>query len=209
MTTSSPSHRLAVALVVVLAATASVPGAATAQEEDSFLDGVFDGEDDLDWSATAVAVVSGALDRAENAISGVRSDATATSAADDAQQAFNNNASSSQSYVNKRSNASTDADVLALTFVVDDEETTRYLVADVNTTDDYENASMVTSTNRTIDEECTLEGAAARNAAEEFAAFHQQFVTESRDPTSGYLKSLGIEYGGKVDCSFPLRRSAA
>jgi len=47
-----------------------------------------------------------------------------------------------------------------------------------------------------------VEGAAARNAAEELEEFDERFVQEDKNVTQGYLSSQASRYSGKVDCSF-------
>jgi SAM-dependent methyltransferase len=112
-----------------------------------------------------------------------------------------------QAWVNARTTATTDADVLALDLDADGDgdAVTVYLVADVNGSD-YANASLVEATDRTPDHECTLEEEAAANADEELATFRERFVDESRDVSVAYQDRLAAQYAGQVACSFDLAR---
>jgi len=124
-------------------------------------------------------------------------DPSAATLADEAQTAFNDRSGDFQTYANERSTASSDYDVLAVTFEQDDSETTRYVVATVNDSD-YEDVEMVTSTSRSVDEECTLRGAAARNADNEIEAFHDQFVTADTGISDQYIAKMASKYGSPV-----------
>lgn len=130
-------------------------------------------------------------------------DRDAVQAAADLAAEYNDSSGDIEAWANARVDATTSADVLELTFEVDGETATRYLVADVEG-DDYANTSVVPSTNRSVDESCTLEDDAARNAADELAAFEDQFVDPDEDVSSRFLGRLDSRYDGQVDCSFNL-----
>lgn len=130
-------------------------------------------------------------------------DRDATEAATDFKQEYNTHSGELETWANDRVDADTAADVLELTFEIDGEESTVFLVADVNGTD-YENTSVVDSTNRSVDETCTLEDDAARNAADELDHVENEYVDEDRDIPSGYLGRLAGRYDGDVDCTFDL-----
>lgn len=204
------THRtiLTVALVACLAL-AGLAAPVAAQTDQDGISGVFDDSDTDDSSMveTVLALASGISDRARNYVSALASDTSADDAATDATQAFNSDAAARTSWANARTSASTDADVLKLVFEVDDKTATRYVVADVNGSD-YQNVSMVTSTDRTADETCTLEGSAAREAGEEIDRFDEQFVADGTNVTRGYLTKMGAKYGGSVDCSFSVGGSS-
>lgn len=147
-------------------------------------------------------MVAGYYQRAQAFFAARGDDETPAQHADNLQAAFNQNSGTIQSYVNKRANASTGANVLKLTFTENDEgSSTVYIVADVNGSD-YENATAVDSTSRTVDEECTLEGAAARNADDELDRFVTEFAEPDKDTTARYKSELVTEYAGKISCSF-------
>lgn len=181
------------ALLLIAAATAPVTA-----DRDGFVTDVFDDEDD-DFIATYTGVAAGFYDRAKAAFR--ESSETAAEAANQTQTVFNGNATAIQSYVNNRTTAKTSRDVFAFTFEIDGESSTVYLTGDV-VDGAYQNASIVDSTSRTVDESCTLEGYAARNADEELAYFISNFVTENRSLTDSYQGRLGGRYGGSVDCTF-------
>lgn len=130
-------------------------------------------------------------------------DRDAAEAAADLKAEYNASSDDIEGWVNDRVDADADADVLAVTVEIDDDEETVFLVADVDGSD-YANSSMVDSTDRSVDERCTLEDDAARNAADELEAFVEEFVDEDRDASSFYLGRTARRYDGDVDCTFDL-----
>lgn len=187
------------ALVILLVAVlVAVPAAA--QTDDGPIIDLIDGEDD-----GILAGIEGFLDGIIARFTDPAADRSASEAADDLRSEFNAHNDSLETWVNDRTTADTDANVLELTLDPEgDGDETVYLVADVNGSD-YENATLTTSTDRSVDESCTLEDAAAANAADELDAFHNRFVTEDRDVTPRYRSRLKGQYAGDVSCSFPLR----
>lgn len=184
------------AALLVLVAVAGGPMGAVAQEDDSIVDDLLDGEDDGLVSA-AYAYVNGQVDR----LLADETDETAAEAAQNTQATFNGNASTVQAWVNNRTSASSAYDVLAFTFEVDGETATIYLTSNA-TTDGYRNASMVDSTSRTVDESCTLEGYAAQQADTELATFITEYAEPGKNVSNSYLAGLAGEYGSDVDCTF-------
>lgn len=130
-------------------------------------------------------------------------DRDADEAAEDFKQEYNGHSDELEAWANDRVDADTAANVLELSFEVGGDESTVYLVADV-TGDEYENTSVVDSTNRSVDETCALEDDAARNAADELDHVEDEFVDEDRDVDSSYLGRLAGRYDDDVDCSFNL-----
>ncbi|QZP37073.1 hypothetical protein [Halobaculum magnesiiphilum] len=200
------THRAAALVIAILLATAAIaPTATVAQsddEDDGLVGDLLDGEDDgTDWSERVRGAVTGFVNRVTADTSGT----DAATAAADFQAEFNANNATLQSYANNRSTAGTDFDVLAVTFDVDDESETVYLVADV-ADGDYQNATIVDATDRTVDEECALEDHAATNADDEVANFTEEFASTNDSSTDRYLGRLAAEYGGAVECSFDTER---
>lgn len=124
---------------------------------------------------------------------------------------FNDNSGAILEYVNERSVADSDERILRLEFVLDGEESTRYLVSEVNeSTENYTDATIVDSEEfesrgldeSDVDEEVRLEGIAAQRADEELETFVEDYVETGDDPSSRYLGRLGTQYAGSVDASF-------
>lgn len=187
--------RLLVALLVV-AAVAGAPMGVAAQADDSIVDDLLDGEDD-GFVTSAYAYVNGQIDR----FLGHETDETAAEAAQQTQATFNGNASTTQTWVNNRTSASSAYDVLAFTFEIDGEAATIYLTSNA-TAGGYRNTSMVDTTDRTVDETCTLEGYTAQQADTELATFVDDYADPGTNVSNSYLAGLAGEYGGDVDCTF-------
>jgi len=215
--TQNSLRAAALAALLVLATVGAAP-LAVADHQESDAAGVFDGvvsvdEDQSADNSSMMDSVRRAASRIAGAASGTLArltdrgtDQTASEAADSAQSEFNANNQTIQSYINTRATASEGADVLKLTFEIDDEEATRYVVADVNGTDNsYENASMVNETDREVDESCTLEDQAADNAGDELGTFVEEFASEDEDMSASYQGRMASQYAGEVDCSFEAR----
>jgi len=188
--------KLASGAVAVMLLLAAVSGGVVAQEEDSVVGDLLDGEDDgLIESVQAYA--GGFIDR----VLADETDETAAEAAQRTQETFNGNASTIQAWVNNRTTASDAYDVLAFTFEVDGETATVYLTSNA-TADGYQNASMVDTTERTVDDSCTLQDHAGRGADSELATFVEDYAVPGENVTNSYLAGLAGEYRGDVDCTF-------
>lgn len=201
--TDAPHTRILIVglLVTALALgglTLVVAGDAAAQEDASMLDRVTDATDDAFWEGIQ-GRITGWINARWNYVSGEQ--VTASEACGDLQETFNDNNQTIQSYVNERTNASSDADVLKLTCAPRDEETeTVYLTADVTANDTYANASVVDSTDRTVDADCHLEEDAAVNAADELQTFVDEFAEPNEDLSADFRKRLAAQYAGDVSC---------
>lgn len=189
-------RRALLALVLVLAAvTVATPASAQSDEcADAVLESV------CEANAAFWAYAGGLSDRAADVATGIVSDTGAETAADDFQSTFNSHNETIEAWVNDRTNASTDRDVVALTFRESGSGTTVYLVATVNNSS-YQDSHVVDSTDRSVDESCTLEAAAARNADSETQRFHDEFAEPDTDLTDAYVRQMAGRYGGKVDCT--------
>lgn len=208
-------HRhIAIALAVFLVVGTAAPftGTVAAQEDDGPLGDILGMVGQADENASG-------LDRAKSVVSSVRaassglferlsyrvkgSDSTAEKRADEFQTYYNDHNASFEDYTNSRTTASTSHDVVALNFTMNDETATRYLVTDVNSsTNDYENSTVVSSTNRTVDQWVTLEGVAADSTPDEAQRFHENYVAEDRDIDGALVSRLGAKYKGHVAGSY-------
>jgi len=201
------------ALVLVMGlAVALATGGAVAQSSSPVNDVLADDEEGIGLDVVR-ALVSGLQDRLPAVVDvapvfGEEDRPTATESADNAQAALNNRSGAFEDYINSRSTATTGYDVLKMTFKTDSETATRYLTADVSN-GNYSSLSMDDSTSRTVDEECTLSGQAARNAGDEIRTFDEEFVKPDADVIRAYLAERAGKYGGigplstsKVSCSF-------
>jgi len=189
-------RKLASAGVAVMLLIAALSGGVVAQEENSVVGDLLDGEDDgLIESVQAYA--GGFIDR----VLAEETDETAAEAAQRTQETFNGNASTIQAWVNNRTSASDAYDVLAFTFEIGDEASTVYLTSNA-TADGYQNASMVDTTDRTSTSPARLQDHAARGADAELATFVDEHAEPGENVTNSYLAGLAGEYGGDVDCTF-------
>lgn len=201
---------LGIAVLLVLASM-SAPVAANpigdifgedSEEEDSLLP-------DVD---TILGAVEGLQARATSWIDRTRgASPTSTEVAVDVTDRFNSNSDAILGYVNERSEADSDSRITKLTFVLDGEETDRYLVTEINSTEgNYTDLVMLSSGEYSdrgldesdVDEEVRLEDGAAQNADEELETFLDEYVETDTDPDKGYLSRLGAQYAGSVDATF-------
>jgi len=199
-------HATVAAVAVLLLGTVVVPGAVGAQTDESdAADELFADEGSLLEYARGLA--AGLQERVTAIVSGTLGDQPdGDTLADEATTAFNERAGDFQAYANQHTNASTDYDVIAVEFHQDDDTATRYVVATVSNSS-YEDVAMMSSTNRSVDQTCTLRESAARNAADEIATFHTRFVTSGQGMTTKYMSRMAAKYGSpfgepRVDCTF-------
>jgi hypothetical protein len=205
---------IAVATLAVLAllAGAAAPAAAnhdaTTQDE-GLADSLFGTSDSNDTGLVGQAqrvasglygAASGTVDRAlYEAPFGPEPD-SAEANADDTMQAFNEHSSDFVAYANDRNVSG--GEVVQITFDQRDAEETIYLVAEYNqTSDQYDSAQMVNTTDRTVDETVTVSGMAADNAAEEIEAFHSEFVESNADVTTSWLAKQWAAYNEDLSSS--------
>jgi hypothetical protein len=205
---------IAVATLAVLAllAGAAAPTAAnhdsTTQDEglaDSLF-GTSDSDDDgLVGQAQRVAgglygAATGGLDRAlYESPFGPEPD-SAEQNAEDTMQAFNERSESFVAYANDRNVSG--GEVVQITFDQADATETIYLVAEYNETSDaYDSAAMVNTTDRSVDETVTVSGMAADNAADEIEAFHSEFVEDNEDVTTSWLAKQWAAYNEDLESS--------
>lgn len=144
----------------------------------------------------------GTVARTLDTVSAVRDDRSAADIADELQRNFNDNSQSFESYANDHLNpGSNSTDTLAVTIKEDGDSETVYVVTDI-TDGKYTNTSVVDSTSREPDEECTLEDNAARRAPDEIASFHSKYVEPGKAVGQEFVSDKTTRYAGNVDCSF-------
>lgn len=201
--TSTATVLLSALLVIVAVA----PGAVVAQD-DSIWDGFSEDEDEVsitDRISIANAEVAALLDRISYSVSSRTTsddaDARATEYADAFANTFAEHNETLETYTNDRfTGDASQYNVIAFEFVVDDAETTRYLVADVNATDDtFHNSSIVGQTDRSVDYTITLEEYAAKNAADELDYFAEEYAAENRGIDKQLLTRMANRYAGDIE----------
>jgi type II secretory pathway pseudopilin PulG len=185
---------LAIALLISVAATATAPTVAAADASSVF-------DDATDAVGSLVDALIGAARGEYARLTDDPANRDADAAAADLQSEYNANSDELEDWINSRADATTDADALEIELTVGGDSTTVFLVADVNGSD-YENSSIVDSTDRDVDEDCELEGAAARNAADELEGFVDETVDDDQDLSKRELARISRQYRGLVDCSF-------
>lgn len=155
--------------------------------------------------STVTASLSGLRDRVAYGAKAVVADEdaqpSASEQAREVQSFYNTNNESFEAYVNNRTDASTDSDVIELRFTLNGETETKYLVADVSD-GSYTNSQIVNSTDRTVDHWVELDGLAAADAPDDLEAFHDDYVAEDEDITQAYLSKMAAKYKGFVSGSF-------
>lgn len=187
-------------VVLVLAA----PGPAVAQSDEGV--SVDDFTEDQSVAAAVLdgigGFVSGLTSRLRHSVSeAVGEDHTDLEATvGDATSYYNDRSTAFEGWANERVDADTSRDVVKLTFEDEGETETRYLVADVNNSE-YQNSEIVTSTDRSVDETCTVSGLAAQNADAELETFYDEFVSRGESISAGYASRMKGQYDDDVDCS--------
>jgi hypothetical protein len=211
-----PRTTLLVATLAVLAllAGAAIPAAANHDTTDSdasttdALFGTTDGGEDAGVLTQLQAVrdgisgfAAGSLERARYQYSPFRSAPDdAETSANEMMTAFNERTDSFVDYANARDVSG--GEVVAITFEQSGDSETVYLVADYNTTSEaYDSAAMVNSTDRAVDETVTVSGMAADNAADELVAFHDEFVEPGKDPSPKWLSEQWTKYNEDLESS--------
>ncbi len=203
MNTTRPASVLLVALLTT-AAVGGAPAAVAAQDGGGVLGDFLDedDEDGVDWSAAAMATLNKNIWWASNfdPLSDADEDREkALADRADLQQAFNSHNESIEDYTNARFGGNESAwNVIEITHERDDGNATQYLVADV-TNDSFQNARMVNTTDRPVDQSVTLSGYASDAAHDELDHFVEEFVAEDRDVTVAYTTRLATEYSGFVE----------
>lgn len=190
--------------LLVLSAGVATPVAA---QEGGILDD-FQSEEESSTTGMALAAIDGITDRVSYWAGGInpfgdepKPETAVSNDAADLRSVVNNNSSAIETYVNDRfSGNASEWNVIEITHERDGAATTHYLVADVNASSgDFENVSMVTSTNRTVDQSLVLEGYASDRAAAEMSYFVENYVKADKNITGEYISRLGSKYKGHYE----------
>lgn len=190
------SIALSALLVFALTAGAAAPAAADHDNSSSLADGLQPSDDGLLGAALGLL---GGVDRAKYAIFGP--DDSAAENRDAAINEFNQHNESFVAYANNRSIH--EGDVLQIDCVIDGETATGYIVATYNDSSEaYESAEAVETTDRTADHTIELRKNACDNAADELERFHADFASEDKDVTRKYMAEMASKYKGNVDEPF-------
>lgn len=208
-------HTIAVAAVLVLTVTGVTfaPAPAAAQSsDDGFLDGVYEVVEDEDgdgikaddavarWveaSTAGLERVSWSISKATG-IGGSDTEPTAARHSAEVQSSFNSYNVSIQQWVNNRTTATEEHDVMELRLSIDGTTATRYVVANVSG-GNYTQLRMVNKTNRTVDDTTVVCGFAAERAPEEQTRFIEDYVQTGEDPSQSYLAKMSGKYGPDVE----------
>ena len=184
----------ALVLVAFLAA-ATVPATA-GHESDEALNGLLETSQDENALDTIRAAISGVTDRFRSDV-----EAEATTDAEAAMQAFNDQSDDYVAYANSRNVAKdTDTETIAVRF--DDGDTTETIIIEAQQSNgEYTSAKAVTEANSsadfdTADEWVVLRDDASANAADELREFHDKFVVNDKNVTKSYMSKKATRYGG-------------
>ncbi|MFC7134328.1 MULTISPECIES: hypothetical protein [Salinibaculum] len=203
---------LAAALVLATATTGVAVGSVAA-DDGGFLDGIFgddestaDNETDdgllsIDSLETIWAGYKGTAEGGYQRLLNLGETADAQLTAQEVQTFVNEHNESFERYINARTTATTDFDVVAIEFIDESGSDTRYLVADV-VDGNYTNGGMVATTDRTVDERCELEDQAVAKAIEELRSVLDTYVIPGEDIDTKRLAELNTQYLPDVSCSF-------
>lgn len=194
---SDTNHALAVVLAVALVATAIAPaGTAAAQSAESdATDGL------LSTAGDYLDALYGAAQGYVARLTDDPADRDALDAAMAVKSDLNTHQATYRAYLNNHTTPSAAFDVLRVAFETDGDSATLFVVGTV-ANGSLTRLKAVTTTPRTVDERCTLTGAAARNAPDELATARERFVAENRSVDAAFIGRLRTQYAGDVDCSF-------
>lgn len=205
-------HRTPALVALVLVVAAVAPASVAAQQTDP-LDGLLVEDDDggVDVSASLVraaqgiaGVVEGRTAAAQSFVSGVlgtREPVDPDQEVADIQSFVNERSSEFVEYANGRLDPSDEHDVVEIEYTIDGETASHVVVGTHNDTE-WTGVEVVNSTDKTIDETCTLSGDAARNASEELERLYNEFIKPDETPTPRAIGRLTGRYNNDVECSF-------
>lgn len=205
-------RQLIAALLVVslLGVTVGATGMVGAQTDSGPLEAAFGDDGESGVVEALLATVRGEAERygyeiAHSAapIFGGEETDTASEELEAVQTYYNPRSDNFESWINSRSTASTEFDVLALEFQLGGETSTAYLVADVEN-ESYQNSSIVDATDRDVDQNVTLCGYAADSAPDELEEFYGDYVESGDDVDRSYVGGLAGSYRKNVDTTLPI-----
>lgn len=98
-------------------------------------------------------------------------------------------------WVNDRDLGSESRQSLEVTFILGDDEMTRYLLADYDPSEEaYADTTIVDEYEDTPDMDATLEGPAVQNAAYELTELHEEFIEPGKDISRAHASRLAGRY---------------
>lgn len=208
------SHRLAGFLVVALLLGVTVGATATvgAADDTGPIEEALNSHDrslgefvsaTYGWAKGQAAKAKYAIAHSRTPIIGGGEADTASDEFADVQSYYNDRSTEFEGWVNDRTPASTDHDVIEIEFQLEGETETGYLLANVSN-GNYTETAIKTSTNRTVDETVTMCGYAADSARDELKTFYKEYVEPGNDVETGYLGGLAGRYKSHTATSFPI-----
>lgn len=197
MTQSKPiATVLAAVFVVALVAGAAAPAAAQQDDDDGLLP---DASKAVDFASQVLSNPGAAIDGLTARL-GDDPDRTASDAEQEVRTYFNNRSAEFESYaVGHPLPGAESRDVVRIVYDIDGEAASHIAVANVSD-GEYRDIQIVTSTSRTVDYECTLEGPAAKNAPDELEMIYEDYVQANNTNTKGLETRQATQYGEHVAC---------
>lgn len=126
---------------------------------------------------------------------------SATDTRDALHNPIDGNNSAYQSWLNARLDAASDRDTLQIRLDNGTSTATLFLVADVEN-GSYQGFNARETTDRTVDESCTLAGDAGANAPAELDTFYTEYVEPGENVSTSFTGRLAAEYKDDIDCTF-------
>lgn len=160
---------------------------------------------DVDWGA----LVSGWIDSAQYSASSVFGvdEANASDTASNISQEINENSSAYVDYYNSHISQNVvenDTHIIRLTFVDSEGNYAPvYAVAEFNATE-MTSLTVKDNVSGTVDDSCMISGYAYSQSEEEISNFEESYVLEDKVPSNSYMTKKYGQYGGDIDCSFPI-----
>lgn len=198
------STAVVIALSLVVAGIGVATGPAAAQSDDGdFLDTLTgDADGPVEAVVNAGDFLYGMAVGEASALVADDPDYDSFQVALDLRNDINGNDDAYQQWLNDRVDASETRNVVQVTVKGPQAENQSrfWIISDVQN-GTYQNLGATGSTNRTIDESCTLSGRAAENAHEELETFRAEYVQPNESVDQSYMGRLAAEYDG-VSCTF-------
>lgn len=214
------ASRLAVLLVAVLIVTAAAAPTAVAASDDDEEDSILDRA--IGFAGTAKSILEdpgAALDEAIAGAKGLYANAkyrsgwgdperTPGECVEDIQTEYNQHNTTYEAYANSRITATADRDVVKLTceLEVDDdlERESVYFVANASAAANgtFQNTTVVTETDRVVDQTVVLSGLATEELPDDFENFTEDYAMTDETPSRSYGAGMKAKYAGHIHGSF-------
>jgi hypothetical protein len=195
------------AAALVLVAGVAVPAAAQSDAPSALDELVGDGDgyvsQALDTAQFSFAYARASVSERVDSLLGDDTEPTwsASATVDDLHNRIDSNRSAYQSWLNERLTAADDRNTLQIRLDNGTETDTLYLVAS-NMDGAYQGLAAVETAPPTIDESCTLSGAAGANAPAELDTFYSEAVEPGTNVSTALTGRLAASYQDDVDCTF-------